>query len=96
MEGTEPCGHGIHVETPCKTLLHLRGGLVRKGERQELPRVDPALLGQPRQALNDDTCLACTRAREDERDGPSGAVTASRCCGFMVGIGSSCGCSGGF
>src|SRR5437667_11514803 len=61
----------------------LPGRLVREGDRQHVPRVDPGDAEQVGDAVGDHARLAAASAREHEtRTGPSVAVTASRWGGF--------------
>ncbi len=69
VEGHDPHGVGPRSDELLDALLHLAGGLVGEGDRQDLARVDPALGQQVGDAVGQHAGLARTGTGNDEQRG---------------------------
>jgi hypothetical protein len=56
-----------NAQHPLEPLLHLRRGLVRKGDREDAAGVDAALANEVRDPARDHAGLAAPCAREDQK-----------------------------
>ena len=70
VEGAHPQeGEGVLLHEAADALLHLAGGLVREGHRQDVVRRNVLLGEEVRDAVGDDPRLARTRPGQDEHRG---------------------------
>ncbi len=67
VEGHDPHGVGARAHQLLDALLHLARGLVGEGDREDLPRVDPALGQQVGDAVGEHPGLAGTGPGDDEQ-----------------------------
>ena len=71
VEGRHPHPPRVRPDQPADALAHLGGGLVREGDRQDLPGPRPARGQEIRDAVRERARLAGPGARHDEQ-GPAG------------------------
>ena len=67
VEGRYPHALGHGANQPAHALLHFRGGLISKGNGEDLPRIYPAMAHEIGNAAGKHRCLAGTGARHDEQ-----------------------------
>ena len=66
VEGHDPHGPRGRTDEGCDTLLHLAGGLVGEGDREDLRGPHTLIANEVCDALGEDACLARTGSRNDE------------------------------